>query len=107
MTARALSVNDLRDLQILLIEQADSVVTLIPSFPDALPLNVYPNPAVNQVYYTLPDGVFSRDLSWEIFDLTGKKIRWGKQPSPHSIALQGLDPGSYFLKITTRIIIHV
>jgi hypothetical protein len=54
-------------------------------------LKMYPNPATDMVY-------FSKEISFQIFDLTGKIIFTANQTQ--SINIQGLSKGVYFVKTT-------
>jgi hypothetical protein len=71
---------------------ADLDATLsAPNFNAIEGLKMYPNPATDMVY-------FSKEISFQIFDLTGKIIFTANQTQ--SINIQGLSKGVYFVKTT-------
>lgn len=61
-------------------------------------LSVYPNPARDRVWFTLPPDVENNNFSVQLFDYSGRLVHQSALHS-NSIDLSGLEPGIYLLRM--------
>jgi hypothetical protein len=61
------------------------------------PMQVYPNPAKDRIYFQLPTSAESSDLHILIMDASGRMIR-NFQSSVHSMDISDLRPGIYYIR---------
>lgn len=68
---------------------------------DAIPMNVYPNPASNELFVSFPDEFFSNEIT--IFDTLGRQVfRVSNYENNSSIDISFLNNGMYILKMKSN-----
>ena len=71
-------------------------------------LNIYPNPAINELFVELSSQQNSTEVFMEIFDLKGSKMMNFNQTlsSANTITMDisNLDAGMYFLKLNNKVV---
>jgi hypothetical protein len=77
-----------------------SVISGINDGAITLDCTVYPNPTTDYLRLKIADNA-TLNLTYQIFDINGKQLLNKKvEGSETTISMQGLVPGSYFLKVT-------
>lgn len=67
-------------------------------------VNLYPNPAIDQVMLKLTNIKTNEFITWDLVDINGKIIKSEKLKNPESsIPLVGISQGVYFLKVESNL----
>ena len=68
---------------------------------DAIPMNVYPNPASNELFVSFPDEFISNEIT--IFDTLGRQVfMMSNYENNSSIDVSFLNSGMYILKMKSN-----
>ena len=64
-------------------------------------LNIYPNPAANNIHVQNSD-INNLNDQWEIYNINGKTMLSGKFYSEYTISISSLPDGVYYLKLSSK-----
>ena len=70
---------------------------------EAKTFNIYPNPVQDMLYIAVKDlGNDTEEISYEVFDLMGRKVKWGKMAMSQVMSLQTSEllQGTYMLRLS-------
>lgn len=67
----------------------------------SLPLDIYPNPASERIFFNWPSGTVADQVSVELYDAAGKAVA-GTHTGDESMDVSALAPGIYYLRATTQ-----
>lgn len=109
-TAQTQSIDYLFNLQMLLLSslpsdiETDASIVQLPSYRG---LMLFPNPVNNNFNFELHDSHLETKATWEIIDLTGKKILYGQSQISGFVSADKLPNGIYYFRLKTNKGIYV